>query len=184
MAGQDDLFWPVSEQTRERSMAAAVIDEDEDVVDAYFYNPNPPRAQSPVTPKRAPTPGGPDDIFAVKVLFPALKDCAALVFRLPRTTTFAEIVMRLHVKFHEAEGVDLDRFARGFRLGYRPGAAKRMSDSSVAAISLDDTRQRTLSTASNSMVDPKLLTIIKSEAGWRAAVPQAKEKLILQVVID
>ncbi|KAG8940652.1 hypothetical protein FRC00_012886 [Tulasnella sp. 408] len=224
----DEEAWAKERQRRLAAIHSALLDEDEDVVDNYFYSrpsstsrpaaPIPPH--SPITPTSAnsfiqqpirrsgsissatrvpPSPSihgsfaEKDDLFSLKVLFPSFADCAALALRLPRSTSYMDLQVRLHIKFHEAEGIDLSKLEKGFRLGYKPKDPSPTSTSarrSSAATSGSGGsgrvggRARSMSVGSASMVDPSLLVIIKNEDDWKSAIPSSKEKLILQVITD
>ncbi|KAG9050196.1 hypothetical protein FS837_007094 [Tulasnella sp. UAMH 9824] len=224
----DEEAWAKERQRRLAAIHSALLDEDEDVVDNYFYSrpsstsrpsaPIPPH--SPITPTSAnsfiqqpirrsgsissatrvpPSPSihgsiaEKDDVFSLKVLFPSFTDCAALALRLPRSTSYMDLQVRLHIKFHEAEGIDLSKLEKGFRLGYKPkdpGPTSTSARRSSAATSGSGGsgrvggRARSMSVGSASMVDPSLLVIIKNEEDWKSAIPSSKEKLILQVITD
>ncbi|KAG8951282.1 hypothetical protein FRC04_006521 [Tulasnella sp. 424] len=228
----DEETWAKERQRRLAAIHSALLDEDEDVVDNYFYSrpsstsrpsaPIPPH--SPITPTSATSfvqqplrrsdsissssrvPPSPsiqgsiaekDELFSLKVLFPSFTDCAALALRLPRTTSYMDLQCRLHIKFHEAEGIDLSKLEKGFRLGYKPKdnssslsttiSAKRSSaatSGSAGSGGRPGGRSRSMSVGSASMVDPSLLAIIKNEEDWKNAIPLSKEKLILQVIVD
>ncbi|KAG9015943.1 hypothetical protein FRB90_004119 [Tulasnella sp. 427] len=221
----DEETWAKERQKRLAAIHSALLDEDEDVVDNYFYSrpsstatrpaaPIPPH--SPITPTSATSfiqphpparrsdsissasrvPPSPsihgsvssfsDDIFSLKVLFPSFADCAAIVLRLPRTTTYMDLQCRLHVKFHEAEGIDLSKLEKGFRLGYKPAAPSSSASASRRRSSASGHRARSMSvgSASVSMVDPSLLVVIKNEEDWKNAIPNPREKLIVQVIVD
>lgn len=174
-------------------------------VDAYYYTRRSSSTQRSVasgqpslnrhkarTPSVASHPGSagsgiPDDQFAVKIIYPSSTDCSAIILRVPRTVTFEEFQVKLHLKFHEAEGIDLSMLQKGFRIGHRftlPAPANRSSlesDTESARVG----RARSFSVSSlGGMVDPALLMIIKNQYDWELAVPQGKEKLILQVIVD
>ena len=176
----------------QRHRVQHVMDEDEDVVDSYFYSPR----SGPATPTTAssftssfnPSPRRPitgtasEDVFSLKVLFPSFSDCAALALRLPRSTSFQQLQIRLHVKFHEAEGIDLSQFAKGFRLGFKPpsGLIRRASITGTTV----NGRARSSSAGSREMVDPSLLFVIKNDNDWQSIIPGPREKITIQVIID
>lgn len=222
----DEEAWAKERQRRLAAIHSALLDEDEDVVDNYFYSrpsstsrpsaPIPPH--SPITPTSAtsfvqqpirrsdsissatrvpPSPSihgsfaDKDELFSLKVLFPSFTDCAALALRLSRNTSYMDLQCRLHIKFHEAEGIDLSKLEKGFRLGYKPkdsnSTSARRSSAATSASSGSGRaggRARSMSVGSASMVDPSLLVIIKNEDDWKNAIPSSKEKLILQVIVD
>ncbi|KAG8886409.1 hypothetical protein FRB97_004944 [Tulasnella sp. 331] len=198
-----------------RQARSALADEDDtDSIDAYYYSPlssftesgkvrrhamvtssSPPTSWSP--PRRGPryptrTPsiasygGLPDDQFVVKILYPSSTDCGAVVLRIPRVCTFERFQEKLHTKFHEAEGVELDMLRKGFRLGYRsPSPRTSMVPNGSEENSMGGPRRtRTFSIGSGNMVDPTLLSIIKNQDDWELAIPSSREKLILQILVD
>ncbi|KAG8908368.1 hypothetical protein FRB99_007296 [Tulasnella sp. 403] len=238
---EDPWAFEDKEMPRSRYRAAeaiAIVDEDEDVVDSYFYSPAASARSSSIAdrPRRALSPPPPtpesatfapaatssrpsphqhsssfssrrcttssvtsstgingEDIFSLKVLFPSFTDCAAIILRLPRNTTFEDLQCRLHVKLHEAEGIDLSKLSKGFRLGFKPPYPNQPGEkrSSVqSATSSACGRSRSMSTGSAGtggsfwLDDPTALVVIRNQDDWENFVPQPKEKVTVQVIVD
>ncbi|KAG8920470.1 hypothetical protein FRC02_000885 [Tulasnella sp. 418] len=135
-----------------------------------------------------------DNCFAVKCTIPAALDSAAVVCRIPRSTTFEELQEKLQAKFEEAEGISLRRFSIGVAPSpYSYGRSLSSKTNSISSsiypppspiVPTGRMRSGSVVSSTGSMIDPSSLTIIKNQAEWEATIPGAHEKLTLHILVD